>query len=252
MKTLKELSKQKPAVLGTWISLTDPSLAEFVKWAGFDFVGLDNEYFPFDHDMMAQIIRTANNIEIPIFVRISRMDDISTLISTGADGIMLPCATFELAQEAVERIKYAPIGKRSMFGATRAMRVAGLDFKNYHKQANDRTALIVQIEDKKGMEDLDKILALEGVDLISTGRFDISQSLGVPCEGNHPKVVEFENEIISKTLQTGKKLLLGASTEVDAVELLDRGDISMIIVSRDIALLTNGMQTLVKNLRSRS
>jgi 4-hydroxy-2-oxoheptanedioate aldolase len=249
MKMLKEFAESKIPVLGTWISLTDSSVVEFVQQAGFDFVGLDNEYFPFDYDMMAQMIRTANNIEIPIFVRISRMEDISTLINTGANGIMIPECTFKRAQEAVERIKYAPVGKRSMFGLSRAMHVAGLDFKQYYKHANNQIALIVQIEGQEGMADLGRILTLQGVDLISTGRLDISQSLGVPGEANHPIVDEFENKVVLKTLQAGKNLILGASSEKEAQDILANDNVRMVIISRDIVLLTNGMRNLVKNFK---
>jgi 4-hydroxy-2-oxoheptanedioate aldolase len=250
MKTLKELAKSDVPVLGTWISLSDPSVVEFIKWAGFDFVGLDNEYFPFDYDMTAQIIRTANNIKIPIFVRISRMEDISTFINTGANGIMIPECTYERAQEAVARIKYAPAGRRSMFGLSRAMLSAGLDFKEYYNLANDRIALIVQIEGQDGMADIDRILTLKGVDLISTGRLDISQSIGMPGEANHPMVDKFENEVISKALHAGKELILGANTEKDAKNILVKNNVRMLIVSRDIVLLTNGMNALIKNFRT--
>jgi 4-hydroxy-2-oxoheptanedioate aldolase len=251
MKNLKEIAQSKKTVLGTWVSLTDPSVIEFVKWAGFDFVCLDNEYFPFSPDMMGQMIRTANNLEIPLVIRISRMEDISTLINFGADGIMIPDCTFERAKEAVERIKYAPVGMRSMFATSRSMRVSGLSFKEYHKQANDHVTLLVQIEGKRGMADLDKILTLEGVDMVCTGRYDISQSLGVFCEADHPKVDEFEDIVIKKTLQAGKIPFLGGS-EKEAQEILSKQDVRMVIVSRDTAILTSGFAAIVKNLNKRS
>jgi len=249
MKTLKELSKQEGVVLGTWLSLTDPSMVEFVKWSGFDFVCIDNEYFPFDMNMMAQMIRTANNLDIPSLVRISRMDDISMLISTGAYGIMIPDCNYERAKEAVDRIKYSPIGKRSMFGGTRAMRIAGMNFKEYHKKANDQVSLVVQIEGKEGMEDLDKILALEGVDFMCTGRNDISQSLGVPGEPFHPKVDEFEDAIIKRSQAAGKPIILGAFTVEEARGYIKKHGINMQIVSRDISFIMDGMTGFVKALK---
>jgi 4-hydroxy-2-oxoheptanedioate aldolase len=250
MRKFKEILESKKPIIGTWVSLTDPSLIEFVKWSGFDFVCLDNEYFPFDPDKMAQMIRTANNMDIPIIIRISRMEDISTLINTGSDGIMIPDCTFERAKEAVERMKYAPVGKRSMFATNRAMRVSGLGFKDYHKQANDHIVLVVQIEGQEGMADLDKIIALEGVDLVSTGRYDISQSLGVPCEADHPKVDEFEDIVIKKAFQGGKIPILGAGNEKEARDIFSKQKVPLLIVSRDIAFLMNGMSALVKSLKS--
>jgi 4-hydroxy-2-oxoheptanedioate aldolase len=249
MKNFKELTDLKKPVIGTWISLTDPSLVEFAKWSGFDFVCLDNEYFPFDPDKIAQMIRTANNIEIPMIIRISRMEDISTLINTGADGIMIPDCNFERAKEAVQRVKYAPVGMRSMFATNRAMRVSGLNFKDYHKQANDHLAIVIQIESKDGMADLDKILSLEGVDLVCTGRYDISQSLGIPCEEHHPQVDEFENIVVKKAVQYGKIPILGAANEKEARDIFIKQKVSMLIISRDIAFLMNGMSALIKSLK---
>ncbi|MDR1317470.1 MAG: hypothetical protein LBK13_11425 [Spirochaetales bacterium] len=251
MKNLKEFAKLEKPVVGTWVSLTDPGVIEFVKWAGFDFVCLDNEYFPFDPNMMGQMIRTANNLEIPLIIRISRMEDISTLINFGTDGIMIPDCTFERAKDAVERIKYAPIGMRSMFATSRSMRVSGLGFKEYHKQANDHVTLLVQIEGKRGMEDLDKILSLDGVDMVCTGRYDISQSLGVPCEANHPMVDEFEDIVIKKTIDAGKIPFLGGN-EKEAQDILSRQNVRMVIVSRDTAILTSGFASIVTNLTKRS
>jgi 4-hydroxy-2-oxoheptanedioate aldolase len=248
MKTLQEMAGSSDTAIGTWISLADPCIVEFVKWAEFDFVCIDNEYFPFSPDMLGQMIMTANNLQIPLIIRISRMEDISTLINFGANGIMIPDCTFERAKEAVERIKYAPVGMRSMFGSSRAMRVSGLNFKDYHTQANERITLIVQIEGKQGMEDLDRILAMEGVDMISTGRYDISQSIGVPCEADHPKVDEFENAVVQKTLAAGKVPILGG-TEKDARDVLSKQEVHMLIVSRDTAVLTNGLNDIVRNLK---
>jgi 2-keto-3-deoxy-L-rhamnonate aldolase RhmA len=249
MMNFRQLVKSKELVLGTWVSLTDPSLVEFVKWSGFDFVCLDNEYFPFEMNMMAQMIRTANNIDIPMLIRISRMEDISMLISTGAYGIMIPDCNFERAKEAIARIKYAPIGSRSMFAGSRVMRVGGFDFPQYYKQANDQVSLFIQIESQEGMEDLDKILELEGVDFVCTGRNDISQSLGIACDANNPKVLEFEDVVIKKTIKAGKIPFLGAVNEQEAREILSRQDVHMLIVSRDIPFLMSSMSGLVKSLK---
>jgi 4-hydroxy-2-oxoheptanedioate aldolase len=136
-----------------------------------------------------------------------------------------------------------------MFATNRAMRVSGLSFKDYHKQANDHIVLVVQIEGREGMADLDRIIALEGVDLVCTGRYDISQSLGIPCEADHPKVDEFEDIVIKKAFQGGKIPILGAANEKEARDIFNKQHVPLIIVSRDIAFLTNGMSALVKSLR---
>ena len=249
MNTIEEVFKKPGTVLGTWVTMTDPTVIEFAKLAGFDFVRLDNEYFPFDINMIEQMIRTANSIGLPIIVRVSRLEDISMFISCGADGIMIPDGTYERAKETVERVKYAPLGKRSMFMKSRAVRVSGLNFKEYHKQANNHVSVTVQIEDPKGMADIDKILSLEGVDFVASGRADISQVLSVPGETDHPKVDEFEDAVIKKALEYKKiPMLMVAPNKAAQEKLLQKG-VHVMVICSDYEFMFNGMQAAIKEMR---
>ena len=256
MKSIDEIFRKPGVVLGTWVSLTDPTVIELAKMAGFDFVRVDNEYIPFDYDMMAQFIRTANNIGMPIIIRVSRLEDITMLISAGADGIMIPDGSYERAKAAIEYLKYAPLGNRSINSGSRAVRTSGLEFQEYYQQANNHVCLVVQIESQKGMDEIDMILSLDGVDFVASGRSDISQALGVPGETKHPKVDAFENRVIEKSLEHHKipmvfiassKMLL-ESNELPQEELLQKG-VNVIVVDQDYQYMLNGMQAAVQKMR---
>ena len=249
MKTIDEVFRKPGVALGTWVTMNDPVVVELAKAAGFDFVRLDNEYNPYDTSMVAQMIATANNIGIPIIVRISRLEDITMFVSCGADGIMIPDGTYERALETVERAKYAPLGKRSVASSSRAVRISGLGFKEYHKQANKHVSVVVQIEDPRGMADIDKILSLEGVDLVGSGRADIAQALGVPGEPGHPKVDEFEDTIIKKALEYKKLPILMVNANRAAQEKLLKKGVNVMVVSQDFEFMFNGMQAIVQEMK---
>ena len=249
MQKINQVFRKKEIVIGTWLSMNDVVIIELAKAAGFDFVRIDNEYVPYDINMIAQLIRIANLAGIPIIVRIARLDDIPFFINFGADGIMIPDATLERTKEAIERVKYAPVGQRAMNGSSRALQVSGLSFKEFHKQANDSISLTVQIENLQGMAEIDEILALEGVDLVGSGRQDVSQALGFPGEPNHPKVYEFEDTVIKKALQFGKIPVMVANNKEERDKYMKKG-VNVLIAGRDQNFLSDGMRNLVQALRT--
>ena len=244
----KDFFGKKELILGTWVSMPDPSIVEFAKAAGFDFIRIDNEYAPLDIGVIAQMIRVANILDIPVIVRISRMEDISILVSCGADGIMIPDGTLARAKEVIHRAKYAPIGKRSVASGCRAVSVSDLSFKEYHQKANKYISVIIQIEDPQGMAEIDDILKLEGVDMIGSGRSDISQIMGVPGEKQHPKVIEFEDTIIKKTLESGKIPMLHVSDKTDCDVLMQKGVFAMVYGS-DEDFLQKAMHSAVQKMK---
>ena len=248
MVNIKEFFGKKELVLGTWVSMPDPDIIEFVKAAGFDFIRIDNEYAPLDIGMIAHMIRVANIIDIPVIVRISRLEDISMLLSHGANGIMIPDGSLARVKEVIHRAKYVPIGKRSMASESRAVRTSGLSFKEYHQKANAHVSVVVQIEDHQGLAELDEILKLEGVDIIGSGRSDIAQVLGVPGEISHPKVIEFEDTIIKKTLEHGKIPMLQVSDTKDRDALLKKG-VYVQVFSKDDSFLQKAMRSAVREFK---
>jgi 4-hydroxy-2-oxoheptanedioate aldolase len=242
MKSIQELAAAGKPVLGTWVSIADAGVIEMAKWAGFDYIRIDNEYTPFNPAKLAELIRTANLLKIPVHVRISRMEDIVSLISFGANGIIVPdCNTVERAKEAIDRIKYYPIGKRGVNPDCRASHIAGCTGSEYLKKGNDLVSLTIQIEDVKVASYIDEIVSLEGIDMISSGRNDISQSFGCPGEIRHPKALEFEDLIIKKALKYGKLPVILANTREEIVDLTAK-DVHIFTVGNDEAMLRAGMK----------
>ncbi|MDR1732698.1 MAG: hypothetical protein LBR61_11455 [Synergistaceae bacterium] len=242
MKTTKEFLNSKTLLLGSWISIADPGVVEMAKAAGFDYIRIDNEYVPFDPGRLAELIRTANLLDLTVFVRISRMEDITSLVSFGANGIIVPdCNTVERAREAIARIKFAPLGDRGANPGCRGAYLAGIPGKKYLQRGNDYVSLTIQIEDVNATGHIDEILSLDGIDMVSSGRNDTSLSLGVPGETTHPKVLEMEDLIIRKALQHGKTPVIMVSSKEELQSMLKKG-VKVFTVANDEAMLRDAMK----------
>lgn len=249
IKSMKDFAGKNTPVLGTWVSLTDANVVEMAKEAGFDYVRIDNEYIPFDYGKITELIRTANNLDMPVFVRVSKMEDITPLIAFGVDGIIVPdCNTVERAREAIARVKYHPVGARGMNPGSRAVRISGLSPDEYLKRANDFVTLTIQIEDVRVADYIDDILSLEGIDMVSSGRGDISQSIGRAGETRHPKVLEMEDLIIQKALQYNKTpaILVFSKEELEAVR---KKGVNVFTVGNDEQLLRNALAACARSFR---
>ena len=93
----------------------------------------------------------------------------------------------------------------------------------YMRTGNDRMQLIVQIESQNGLDHIDEILSLDGIDMVASGREDISQALGVPGQKDHPLVIEAENYILAKAFEHKKIPTLSVSSKERMQELWEKG-----------------------------
>lgn len=169
---------KRERLIGTLLTLPLPALAEMCADAGFDWLFLDMEHGALDlHDV--QCIAQAVNDKCPCVVRVPINERmwIGKVLDLGVAGIILPQVNrAEDAQRAVFAAKYPPQGGRGV-GVGRASRY-GADLQNYLRNANDETALIVQIEHREAVENVEAIANVAGVDALMLGPFDLSGSLG--------------------------------------------------------------------------
>ena len=198
-------TRNSESTYGMYLSIADPIMVELVAYAGFDFIRIDCEHMLFDGSMIANLIRTANAVDLPVMVRINSLDDITRILDYGASGFVIPdIKTKEQAIETVNLIKYAPLGQRGMMPHGRCIRYGEDSFKDYMKEANDLICLTVQIESKEGLDNIDEILSVEGIDMVTVGKLDLSQSLGITGQNTHPDIIAAENFVIQKAFEYNK------------------------------------------------
>ena len=208
MASLKERLRNGEQVLGTMVTtFTAPDIAKILQVCGFDFFIVDCEHGAFTTREVANIIAVARGIGMPALVRIPEMrrEHALKFMEMGASGLLLPnTETAEQAKMLVDCTKYAPLGHRGV-----SLSRPHTDFKKvsgatYMPQANDETILMCQIESRKGVENVEEIIAVEGIDVAFIGPNDMSQDYGILGQFEHPEIVAAFERIVAAAEANGK------------------------------------------------
>ena len=178
----KEELKNKP-LFGCFVTFALPDLAEYTAALGFDFLLIDNEHGVMEQSVLADMVRASQCAGVPALIRCTEKsyDHIQKALDFGANGIQLPLVnTAEDARKVVDMANYPPVGKRGVAFLPRASSYGLVeDKKAYLKEANAAKLVCCQVETKEALDNLDEILAVEGVDVYFIGPGDLSTSLGM-------------------------------------------------------------------------
>jgi 2-keto-3-deoxy-L-rhamnonate aldolase RhmA len=176
-------------LIGSWITLNHPSVAEIMADAGFDWLCIDMEHSVTDYYEAQQLITAIQGRGIKAYVRVGENNTriIKRILDAGADGIIVPSVnSMNDAIRAVEAVKYPPMGKRGV-GLARAQ-AYGFGFENYRDYKAKEIKLIVQIEHINAIRELEDIINVDGVDGTFIGPYDLSGSMGKPGQYNDQDV----------------------------------------------------------------
>jgi 4-hydroxy-2-oxoheptanedioate aldolase len=177
------------AYVGT---LTDPQVVELAGLAGFDGVFVDMEHSSLGLGTIQAMVLSAERVGIAPTVRPPGIEAafILRLLDIGVTGLMLPhVRTADDASAAVQAVRYPPIGDRGMSGGSRAARFGTVPLLEHIETSNREILLGCIIEDVEGLENVEAIAAVEGIDMLSVGPSDLSRSLGVSGRPDHPDLV---------------------------------------------------------------
>lgn len=199
---LKERLKNNQLTIGSWISIGHTSVVEVMASADFEWLVIDFEHTSMNYETIHNLIITIQSKNIKALVRVSKNEEvvIKKVLDMGADGIIVPMIKNEMdAIKAVEFAKYPPVGKRGV-GLFRAQGY-GLKFEEYKKWVNENLVIIAQIEHYEAVENIDRIIRIEGIDGVIIGPYDLSGSLGFPGAYHKSEV----KEAIAKVLECCKR-----------------------------------------------
>ena len=202
---LRTKFKRNQRIFGAWTSFAHPSISEIFAGAGVDFVGIDIEHSTISQEQSQRIIAACQASRTPCLPRVAshNMEMIKRLLDSGADGIIVPMVNnLSEAEEIVSWVKYSPVGKRS-FGVARAQGY-GKNFDEYTRSWNRSSTLIIQIESMEGVENIEQILSLDEIDGVMVGPYDLSGSLRIPGQLDHPKVKAACQRVIKACDALGK------------------------------------------------
>jgi len=190
--------------IGSCMSMAHASIAEILAMAGYDWIVIETEHTAIDvSEVLRLIIAIEQRDSVPL-VRLAWNDPIQAkaVLDSGAAGILVPMVnTKAVAELAVSMTKYSPLGSRSV-GLARAQGY-GINFDAYVTNANADTLLLVQIEHRDAVENIEQILSVAGIDGVFIGPYDLSLSLGIPGRLNHPDILAAKQKVLTATLAHG-------------------------------------------------
>jgi len=235
-------------VFGPFSKTSDPAIVETLGRAGFDFIILDTEHGPNSIETVQNLIRAAQLSAMAPIVRVPSGDCemIGKALDVGAAGVQVPqisCA--EDVKAAIKHAKFAPLGMRGVCRYVRAAGYSSMDKADYFRRANE-ALVIIQIEGQKALDNLDEILAVDGIDIVFVGPYDLSQSLGVPGEVEHPLVIEKMRQIVQACLD--KNVFVGNFTEtIPQAEMWANQGLRYMSYSVDVGILYEAGKALLSD-----
>jgi 4-hydroxy-2-oxoheptanedioate aldolase len=210
--------------VGCWVSLAAPTSAEICASAGFDWILIDMEHAPNELNLVHQQLLAAAAYPSSVVVRAPWNDTvlIKRLLDVGVQSLLLPYVqNEEEARRAVAAVRYPPHGVRGVSANSRANRFGRV--KDYFARANEETCLLLQIETRGAIDQIEKMAALDGVDGLFVGPQDLAADLGHLGDPGHPEVRAAIGEAIERIRRAGKAPGLLNYNEPDAKAWIERG-----------------------------
>lgn len=240
---LPERLRSGPPVIATFSMIASPEIVQLLATAGFESVVLDMEHGPLDFSTLNVLIPAARAAGIHPIVRVRNNEAslISSALDVGAAGVLVPqIDSGTAAASVVTAARFKPLGHRGVNPYTRA---AGFHAnRNWFESANSEVAVMVMVEGKTGITNLQDILTTPGIDAIFIGPFDLSQALGVAGQVDHPSVLQAVETIVTAAAARNVATAVFAPTPALARRWLLLG-VQMVALGYDTALALEGFRT---------
>ncbi len=249
---LKAMAGTKAPKLGTFIvEFATPGIGHILKSAGCDFVLFDTEHSGFGFETIKSAVRYFEAADLPAIVRVPSREyhHIARALDMGAEGLMLPMVgNVEEVRHIVNSMKYHPAGKRGV-----ALQVAHDRYRpgtvaDKFTASNQRTTLFCQIETAEGVENAESMAAIDGVDCLWVGHFDLSVSLGIPGEFDNPRFKKAIKTTVAAAKKHNKALGRLVPTVELGIELYAQG-FDFVCYSGDVWILHAALEEAIGKLR---
>jgi len=235
---------------GCWVSLASHASAEICASAGFDWILIDMEHAPNDLPQVHHQLHAAAAYSCAALVRAPWNDTvvIKRLLDVGVQSLLLPYVQNEdEARRAVAAVRYPPHGVRGVSASSRANRFGRV--KDYFARAQDEICLLLQIETRAAMAQIERIAAVDGVDGLFIGPQDLAADLGHLGDPGHPQVQAAIGEAIARIKRTGKVPGLLNFNEADAKKWIEQG-VQFVAVTSDQFLLARETAAVAARFKS--
>lgn len=206
VNTLKQRLRAGATTFGCWLSMTEGYTAEIMGTAGFDWLLIDGEHAPNDiQTIRNQLIALESSAsDVAVRVPIGEAWLIKQVLDAGAQTLLVPMVeSGEQARDLVRACTYPPKGMRGV-GASSARATRFGSVADYTTTADDQICLMVQVESRAGVEALDDILAVEGIDGVFIGPADLSADMGFAGNSAAPEVQTVIQDVLGRIAASGK------------------------------------------------
>jgi 4-hydroxy-2-oxoheptanedioate aldolase len=246
----RTLAEGRPT-LGYLVSMPSVQMVQALARTGVDWLMIDMEHAPIGIESVAAMIAATAGTPATPLVRVpaARAELVKPVLDCGALGVVFPqVATRAEAEAAVSAVRYAPEGRRG-YGPTYAALRWGLPNLDYLKAANEAILNVVLIESLAGVDALDEILTVPGLDVVAIARGDLSENLGVAGQVEHPRLREVVARAEATILAHGATALGGiAFSADDARAMIGRG-YRFVVLGSDAGLVAGAAQRTVQAIR---
>ena len=232
--------------VGLWVSLASPYSTEIVAGSGFDWLLLDGEHSPNDPPTVLPQLQAAAAYPVSAIVRPAWNDKVlvKRYLDVGAQSLLVPYVqTEEEARQAVEAVRFPLRGVRGVAGTTRAARFGRV--KDYAKRAEEAICLLVQVETRLGLDNLEAIARTDGIDGVFIGPADLAAGLGHLGDMHHAEVQSAIQDAIKRIKACGKPAGILAMDEPTARRYIEWGTL-FTAVGMDAAILAREADKLAK------
>lgn len=240
---VKRVLREGGVAIGTMITqFRSPAVAIMLKAAGFDYFFIDMEHGSLSVETMADLCVAARGAGIATIVRVPILEAqaLGTPLDLGASGVLCPQTETRADAELIVRCtKYHPLGERGMSLGNVHVGFERGKPEEVVRRLNEETLIVVQIETAKGVDNIDEILRVPGIDAAFVGPNDLSQTLGVPGQIHHPEVAKRIERLIEACQKAG--VAPGLHTyDVDSAKAWLKKGIRLLGYSGDVAFIVGG------------
>lgn len=243
-------------ILGTITHMKSMVAIEALGHTGVDFVMLDMEHSPLSTDEVSKYLTAATAAGIPALVRVSEgsKENILHLLDAGAYGVIVPSiTTIEQVKEMIKYAKFMPVGERGYCmtrdGGWGFSPVNGSGLRDYMDYSNKNTLFIPQCETVGCLESIEEITALEGVDGILIGPYDLSIDMGIPGEFDNPKLINALERILKACKKNHKMAINFAGTPEAAAAAVNKG-YDAVLFGIDILIYINSYKKAISDIKN--
>lgn len=247
-----KLKNSADPCIGTWITIPCPASLDVICSVGPDFVVIDTEHAPTSFETAQIMAMTCESRHVSPVYRVpgAIQNEIVRSLEIGMHAIQVPNITSaEMARDVVQSSRYRPDGAKGLSPFTRACDYSSENAARMVSVANKNTLLIVQVEGQEGIDNIEEILDVRGIDLVFIGLYDLSNYLGIPGELNNPKLKDLFSRLVQKINDHG--IIVGSiSNTFEQLRFLLDSGVRYITHSADCQTLGSAYRSIFDHARA--